>query len=105
MRRLAVALVVGPLAGCLMGPNYHRPVVEAPSAYRYEMAEARDTANAAWWTAFGDPVLDRLIDEALARNLDVKIAAANVEQAAAALTETRAALPPQVSASAAAGGQ
>ena len=54
------------------------------------MAEARDTANAPWWQQFQDPVLDSLIAEALARNLNVKIAAANVEQAAAVLTQTRA---------------
>jgi multidrug efflux system outer membrane protein len=95
MRRLAIVVIAWPLAGCLVGPNYQRPVVEVPEAFRYQMAEARDTANTAWWTQFGDPVLDGLIDEALAHNLDVKIAAANVEQAAAVLTQTRASLSPQ----------
>ena len=79
MRRMAVLLIASPLAGCMMGPDYRRPVVEVPPVHRYEMAEARDTANTAWWTQFGDPVLDSLIDEALANNLSVKIAAANVE--------------------------
>jgi multidrug efflux system outer membrane protein len=59
------------------------------------MAEARDTANTAWWKQFGDPVLDGLIEEALAQNLSVKIAAANVEQAAAVLTQARSPLYPQ----------
>ncbi len=95
MRRMAVALVAGPLAACMMGPNYHRPSVEAPPAYRFEMAEARDTANTAWWHQFEDPVLDGLIADALAHNLDVQIAAANVEQAAAVLTQARAPLYPQ----------
>ena len=61
MRRLAVLALACPVAGCIMGPNYERPVVDPPAAYRYEMAEARDTANTAWWTQFGDPVLDGLI--------------------------------------------
>ncbi|MBP1606588.1 MAG: efflux system, outer rane lipoprotein, NodT family, partial [Acidobacteria bacterium] len=100
MRRLAMVLIALPLAGCLVGPNYQRPTVTPPPAFRFEVAEARDTANTAWWTQFGDPVLDRLIDEALAHNLDVKIAAANVEQAAAVLTQARASLYPQASYSA-----
>ena len=95
MRRLAVLALACPVAGCIMGPNYERPVVDPPAAYRYEMAEARDTANTAWWTQFGDPVLDGLIEEALAQNLSVKIAAANVEQAAAVLTQARSPLYPQ----------
>ena len=105
MRRLAVLVVGLPLAGCMMGPNYHRPAVETPPAYRYEAADARDAANVSWWKQFNDPVLDGLIDEALARNLNVKIAAANVEKAAAALTQTRAALYPQASYGATTSGQ
>ncbi len=105
MRRLTVLLVAFPLAGCLMGPKYQRPEVEAPPAYRYEVAEAKDTANAPWWQQFKDPVLDSLIDEALARNLNVKIAAANIEQAAAVLTQTRAALYPQAGYGATTSGQ
>jgi outer membrane protein, multidrug efflux system len=97
MRRLAVLVVALPLAGCMMGPNYNRPKVEAPPAYRYEVAEARDTANTAWWQQFKDPALDSLIEEALAHNLNVKIAAANIEQAAAVLTRTRSQLYPQAS--------
>ena len=79
-----------------MGPDYVRPTVDAPAAFRFEPAAAADTANTAWWKQFGDPVLDQLIDEALANNLNVKIAAANVEQAPALLTQTRSALFPQV---------
>lgn len=105
MRRLAVTVLACPIAGCMMGPNYERPIVEPPAAYRYEMAEARDTANTAWWKQFGDPVLDGLIDEALARNLSIKIAAANVEQAAAVLTQARSPLYPQASYGASAAGE
>ena len=83
----SVALVAFPLAACMLGPNYQRPPVELPAAYRYEVAEARDTANTAWWQQFQDPVLDGLIAEALANNMNVQIAAANVEQAAAVLTQ------------------
>src|SRR5262249_61033316 len=54
------------------------------------------TADTEWWREFGDPALDALIAEALANNLSVKIAAANVEQAAGILTQTRSQLFPQV---------
>jgi outer membrane protein, multidrug efflux system len=89
---IAAALV----AGCTMGPDYVRPKVDAPAAFRFEPAAAADTANTIWWKQFGDPVLDQLIDTALANNLNVKIAAANVEQALAVITQTRSALFPQV---------
>jgi outer membrane protein, multidrug efflux system len=105
MRRLTALVLALPIAGCTMGPDYRRPEVEAPPAYRYEVMDARDTANAAWWQQFGDPVLDGLIDEALARNLNVKIAAASVEKAAAVLTQTRAPLYPQASYGASTSGQ
>ncbi|MBE0603478.1 MAG: efflux transporter outer membrane subunit [Deltaproteobacteria bacterium] len=96
MRRLVAAVLLGLLAGCAVGPDYRRPGVDVPGSFLYSDADARDTANAAWWRHFRDPVLDGLIDNALANNKNVKIAAANVEQAAAVLTRTRAPLFPQV---------
>ncbi len=84
------------LAGCTLGPDYARPPVDAPAAFRFEPKEVAETADTAWWKQFGDPVLDDLIDAALANNLNVKVAAANVEQALAVITQTRSALFPQV---------
>ena len=66
-----------------------------PQAYRYEPQEAKDIINTAWWAQFQDPVLDRLIADALAGNKNIKIAAANVEQAAAVLMQVRSPLFPQ----------
>ncbi len=90
------AMAVALLAGCTMGPDYARPNVDAPTSFLYEPKEAADTANTEWWKMFGDPVLDQLIDTALAHNLNVKIAAANVEQAMAVITQTRSASFPQL---------
>jgi multidrug efflux system outer membrane protein len=84
------------LAGCMVGPNYVRPKVDPPAEFRFSPAEAQATANLPWWREFRDPVLDELIAEALAQNWSVKIAAANVEAAAAVLTQARAPLYPQV---------
>ena len=79
-----------------MGPDYKRPAVEAPKAFQYEPKDAARTADTLWWKQFQDPVLDGLIAEALAHNTNIAIAAANVEQAAAVLTQTRSQLFPQV---------
>ncbi|MEW6584280.1 MAG: efflux transporter outer membrane subunit [Nitrospirota bacterium] len=83
-------------AGCMVGPDYVRPRADVPDVFRYEDKETRETANTRWWEQFHDPELDTLIKEALNNNRDVKIAAANVEQAAAVLTQVRSPLFPQI---------
>jgi outer membrane protein, multidrug efflux system len=88
-----VALCV---AGCMLGPDYRRPQTPTPPGYLYEPKETVQPTDADWWTGLGDPVLDQLISEALANNKDLMIATANVEQAAAVLTQTRSPLFPQV---------
>jgi outer membrane protein, multidrug efflux system len=94
-KRSALPLAAALVAGCMLGPDYRRPAVDAPRTYLYEPAVV-ETINAEWWRQFGDPVLDQLIAESLANNKSVKIAAANVEQAAAVLVQTRSTLFPQV---------
>lgn len=95
VRRL-LPLIVAALAGCTLGPDYKRPQVAAPAAFQYEPKDAAATADTLWWQQFQDPVLDQLIAEALQHNTNIQIAAANVEQAAAVLTQTRSQLFPQV---------
>ena len=97
MRALAAALCVAPLlSSCLLGPNYQRPAVDSPQAYRHEPEDAAATADIAWWAQFDDPVLEQLIAGALANNGNIMEAAANVERAAAAVAVARAPLFPQV---------
>lgn len=96
-RIIAIFIITLCIAGCMMGPDYKRPIVDTPRAFRYEINEAADTANTEWWKQFNDPVLDGFIKEALANNKSVKIAAYNVEQAAGILMTTRSLLFPQVS--------
>ena len=91
-----VTIACALLAGCVMGPDYQRPAVTAPAAFQYEPKDAADTANTLWWKQFQDPVLDQLIAEALAHNANIMIAAANVEQATAILTQVRSPLFPQL---------
>jgi multidrug efflux system outer membrane protein len=96
MRRIVPCAAAALLGACTMGPDYVRPAVDAPAAFRFEVKEAAQTAGTQWWKEFGDPVLDSLIAEALANNLNLKVAVANVEQAGGVFTQTRSQLFPQV---------
>ncbi len=86
-------LAAGFLAGCAMGPNYHRAAISAPDSFR---AAPSTTANNSeslgdvkWWEVFKDEKLQALEREALAQNYDLRDAAARVEAASAALGLTR----------------
>jgi multidrug efflux system outer membrane protein len=92
--------MVALLPGCKVGPDYVRPEVETPATFRFEVRDAPDLVNTAWWEQFDDPVLTQLITTALAQNKDVRIAAARVEEAAGVLGVTRSQLFPQVGAGA-----
>jgi len=85
MRRLAVGVLIGALAlssGCVVGPNYQRPKVPAPPAYRGQTAaESASLADLPWWNVFQDETLQGLVRTALANNLDLRVAATRVEQA------------------------
>jgi multidrug efflux system outer membrane protein len=95
MKRLLVAACVL-LASCTVGPDYVRPAVDMPAAWRIDYPKAAGIANEAWWRQFGDPVLDGLIETALRENRDIRIAAARVEQFGGALIATQSQLYPQV---------
>ena len=101
MRNLIIFLTLTfILLGCMVGPDYRRPSVETPKLWRFEEKEAREVANTAWWEQFDDPVLNKLIRNALKENKDVKIAAARVEEFVGRYRTTRAPLFPQVGAGA-----
>ena len=96
---VAAALIAAALAGCMtVGPDYERPQVETPE--QWPGAAATETVSSTWWKAYGDPALDRMIDEALAHNLDLRRAIARVDEARTALGITRADQYPGVSAKA-----
>ncbi len=86
------------LAGCAIGPDYTRPKLTPPEAFRGQVGprEAASLADLSWWEVFQDPALKRLIEEALASNYDLRIAAARVEQARAQVTVGRAPFYPQI---------
>ncbi|MDZ5649521.1 efflux transporter outer membrane subunit [Nitrospirillum sp. BR 11828] len=83
MRRLAYPLAL--LVAACAGPRPEAPLtaaVEPPPAWRSDRV-ADGTVEAAWWRSFGDPVLTRVVDRALANNTDVMVAAARVAEARA----------------------
>lgn len=86
------------LAGCAVGADYHRP--EVALTPRYLQASALGPADAAssqdWWRAFGDDDLNRIIERAMAQNLDLAQARARIKQATAMAQRAGAARLPRV---------
>lgn len=94
------------LAGCMVGPNYHRPAVQTPANFRdlsekqQISAQATSYADLPWWQVFQDPQLQELIRMALKQNYDLQIATERINQARAQVAVTRSSLFPQVQTSA-----
>src|SRR5271154_6319840 len=91
------------MTGCMVGPNYHRPVVQTPGVYRdlsdNPQAQAASFADLPWWQVFRDPQLQELIRTALKENYDLQLATERISAARAQVTITRSSLFPQVQAS------
>lgn len=85
----ALLTLFSSLPGCTLGPDYQRPEVKVPAAYR-EAAPWKEATpgdgldKGAWWQVYGDPVLDDLQERALTANQSLKAAIARVSQARAA---------------------
>ncbi len=94
-KRLLISCLTLSLLGCAIGPDYRRPEIETPPAWRYAEKEARELANTAWWEQFSDPVLNELIRIALRENKDLRVATAAVEEFYGRYGATRADLFPQ----------
>lgn len=80
-RRILICACGLLLTGCMtVGPDYQRPSIDTPAAFRYEEQEVRDLVNTAWWEQFDDPVLNGLVDTALRENKDLLIATYRIEE-------------------------
>jgi multidrug efflux system outer membrane protein len=89
------------LAGCTVGPNYHRPDVKVPQTFRAAQptpASSESLADLKWWDVFQDDQLQQLVRTSLVQNYDLRDAVAHVEAARASLSATRANQFPQLSA-------
>lgn len=96
MRNVVSALMAALLlAGCVALPQTRQPDLPLPAAWP-ETGEKGNPLAPDWWKAYRDPALDTLMDEALAHNADLKLAAARIREARAALGSTRADQFPEV---------
>ncbi|HSE41628.1 MAG TPA: efflux transporter outer membrane subunit [Acidobacteriota bacterium] len=93
------------LTGCKLGPNYSRPPIHSPEAWKEPVQMDSTLANVQWWEVFQDPQLQDLIRIALEENKDLKIAVERIEEARAFYGFQRADLYPQVDANASASHQ
>jgi len=85
------------LAGCAVGPNYKRPAVQTPAAFRFnDNQNTNSFGDLPWWQVFQDPVLQGLIGTAITNNYDLKQAVARVEQARDQSAVANSAFFPQI---------
>ena len=97
MKHAAVALLVT-LASCAVGPEYHRPKLPAPEAIRGAEPSGGEmsVADSSWWDLYDDPKLRELLNAATRNSPDVNAAIARIDEARAALGQTRLGLLPTV---------
>jgi NodT family efflux transporter outer membrane factor (OMF) lipoprotein len=104
-RQSAFLLFCSFLAGCAIGPNYEKPAVETPAAFKeasgdWVVAQPRDDApKGPWWRIFNDPVLNDLAEQVSVSNQTLRAAEARYSQSRAAVKAARAGLFPTVGAS------
>lgn len=92
-------LLAATLGGCAVGPDYREPKLKVPEKWAETSADGRAAAlPAEWWKTFGDPVLNRLIKEAVASNLDLMQAGQRILDARAQRTVAIAAGLPSLDA-------
>uniref|UniRef100_UPI0035AEAB83 TolC family protein n=1 Tax=Phenylobacterium sp. TaxID=1871053 RepID=UPI0035AEAB83 len=100
----ALLMAATALGACAAGPSYKVPAPAAGGQGAFVSAEAEiatpDAPPGDWWRLFDDPALDGLVQEALAANKDIAIAAANLARVRAVLSETRGGLLPSTTLSA-----
>src|SRR5215813_8702563 len=95
---IALAALSATGMGCMVGPDYVRPVVEQPLYFKSQAASGEAPLMARdWWRLYGDPVLDQLIASAQASNQTLRQAVARVDQARALALVAVSFLSPTIS--------
>jgi multidrug efflux system outer membrane protein len=100
MRKLAAVLAATLLTACAVGPNYHRPDTKVPDRFDYAASPnySGEQTVAQFWQGFADAELDKLVNDALASNHDVRIAVARVREALALRRDAAFDLAPSIKA-------
>ncbi|MCX5769226.1 MAG: TolC family protein, partial [Candidatus Hydrogenedentes bacterium] len=98
MPRTGAVAVAFMAASCMTGPNYHRPALDTPPAYKSATPSenAQPELGGDWWRLFDDPELSALEEEALRANQNLKAAMARVAQARAAAAGVRSSFFPVI---------
>ena len=92
-RLFAAATMTIVLAGCMVGPDYKKPALTTPDAFRAAPAptpDAKSIADLKWFEVFSDEQLQALIQTAMAQNYNLRDAVARVDAARANLGITQA---------------
>jgi NodT family efflux transporter outer membrane factor (OMF) lipoprotein len=99
MRRIAAFAALLATAACTVGPNYREPKPEVPAAFAApQPGPSAPVDLARWWTAFGDPELERLIATGLRNAPDLQTAASKVREARLQIIQARAQGLPEIGA-------
>jgi multidrug efflux system outer membrane protein len=92
-------LLLALAAGCSAGPKYERPEMPLPAQFPAPTETAGAQIPPDWWKLYGDAQLDALVAAVRTRNADLRIAAAQVEEAEAVMRQARAAVFPEITGS------
>lgn len=96
MQRLVLFLCIAALSVMARKPPAPKPNVPVPSEFEHRSGSAPQASESKWWTAFGDPLLDELLERVTRSNLDVRKAGARLAEASAFRGGARSALLPIV---------
>jgi outer membrane protein, multidrug efflux system len=99
---VAVALLVGLLAGCAPGRNYRRPDLGVPAQYGMTTSADTSLATQSWKKFFRDETLQQLIDRAMTNNFDLQLAIKRIEASRSYAKQAKAAWLPSLNAQASA---
>ncbi len=91
IRMIPAILAMAVLSACAVGPDYRAPAPQAVELHNatVEGVQAGQSPVVEWWRQFEDPVLERLVSDALVANPDLRLAATRVQAARAVFTERR----------------
>lgn len=98
VRMLGMLSVVTALGGCVVGPDYQQPSLTAPARWSAgkDLGLPKPPELSHWWTMLNDPVLNALVEEAVAGNLNVATATAKIREARASYRQSVGALFPTI---------
>ncbi|BBP00200.1 efflux transporter outer membrane subunit [Sulfuriferula nivalis] len=107
IKPISLLILVTLLGGCAVGPDYVRPTMDIPAAYKeskdWKVAEPHDNElGQHWWAIYNDTLLNQLIDQIDISNQNLAQAEARYRQASALIQSARAAYFPTIGANASA---